>query len=108
MSRTSKIEKSMRKGVRNIVNMIGWPTNMDVVHKFLRGYSDRVNGIDSHTKIAPDGEAREINVRLFNGDVLTVMADKKVGHVEEYLIKLDSLENKSFCYTKEGAQPWIE
>lgn len=107
MNEPKRMEKEIRKGVRNIINMMPFPANMDAVHTFLSGYSDRVTGIDSYTKITPDGEEREVNVNLPNGDLFTVVADKKIGCIEKYLINLDSLENKGFYYIKEGSQPWI-
>ncbi len=107
MCEDNKLEKKMKKGIRKIINTMPFPANMDAVHTFLSGYSDRVAGIDSYTKITPDGEEREVNVNLPNGDLFTVVADKKIGCIEKYLINLDSLENKGFYYTKEGSQPWI-
>lgn len=50
---------------------------------------------------------REINVKFFNEDMLSVFADNKTENMERYIINLDGAEDRSFYYTKDGSQPWI-
>ena len=103
MSKENTLEKKMKKGIRKIINTMPFPANMDAVQTFLSGYSDQVEEIDCYSSIGTEGMEREINVKFFNEDMLSVFADNK----ERYIINLDGAEDRSFYYTKDGSQPWI-
>ena len=103
MSKENTLEKKMKKGIRKIINTMPFPANMDAVQTFLSGYSDQVEEIDCYSSIGTEGMEREINVKFFNEDMLSVFAD----NMERYIINLDGAEDRSFYYTKDGSQPWI-
>lgn len=107
MCEANKLGKKMKKGIRKIINTMPFPANMDAVQTFLSGYSDQVEEIDCYSSIGTEGMEREINVKFFNEDMLSVFADNKTENMERYIINLDGAEDRSFYYTKDGSQPWI-